>query len=362
MIWTKFGEGNYNTAYKNSQDTLVLKIPKKNNKTDLPKRSVRLWNEINPHLSPPAYILKTELGEGWVCPYIVGRIAQDHEIMPALLDIFKRTGRIIVDATSPKNFITTHDAQVICVDIGMALELEQREQNSLFTAQRMRRMSITSLFEWSRKRTDYTTFFAKSSRFYPQTIDTIKALLFIKINRPDIYDADFLQDSPRLLAKLAAAYDAQLFEQAQDSKKPTQDQSSANIATSLETLLEIRATTLKNMKDSCLNELRRYIHSRGSLNAHDEFQPSLITRLFRNTELTEYKISDAVRLIKTIQQAHSPEQIHRVLSNITGKTLLFASNYSSGYAFAIQRCLLIVSTLAKHYNVDCIAEQRGYQL
>ena len=38
----------------------------------------------------------------------------------------------------------------------------------------------------------------------------MKALIFIKHNRPDIYDAGFLKTNPKLVAQLAVAYDKQI--------------------------------------------------------------------------------------------------------------------------------------------------------
>jgi hypothetical protein len=91
--------------------------------TDLPERSVRLWNEINPDLEPEATLISTEMGDGWACPFIKGVQASDHEMSVALIDIFNRTGRIVVDATAPENFIKTPSGKVVCIDIGMALQI-----------------------------------------------------------------------------------------------------------------------------------------------------------------------------------------------------------------------------------------------
>jgi len=119
--WSLLGEGAYNIAYINPQGTLVLKIQKdKPYDTDLPERSVRLWNEINPHCTPEAYVVNTKYGMAWVCPFIKGRQATDDEMSNAIIDIYNNTGRIVVDATAKNNFITTHKGKVVCIDIGMA--------------------------------------------------------------------------------------------------------------------------------------------------------------------------------------------------------------------------------------------------
>ena len=55
--WKPLGSGSYNTAYKSDDDREVLKIQHNTaDDLDTPSRSVRLWNELNPKLPPPAYI------------------------------------------------------------------------------------------------------------------------------------------------------------------------------------------------------------------------------------------------------------------------------------------------------------------
>ena len=179
--WEKpkiLGEGSYNIAIRSNDGQSVLKIQKfdldydeitgeKDNEeerpqTDTPERSVRLWNTINEGLEPQAVRLElnnleinttkpdgtTALlkGVGWVCPYVEGVQASDKEIQGAVLDIFNRTGRIITDATGKKNFLRTPDGTIVCIDIGMALEMEKREEVFLTEGGRIRSNSIVSLF------------------------------------------------------------------------------------------------------------------------------------------------------------------------------------------------------------------------
>src|SRR3989338_631154 len=128
--WKKLGEGTYNVAYVSDDGKSVLKIQKSDDKTDTPERSVRLWNTINPDIPPPARLEQTEKGVGWVCPFIKGKQASDKEMSIALIDIYNKTGRIIVDATAPKNFVKLPfpRSRVVCVDVGMAIQMEQRDE------------------------------------------------------------------------------------------------------------------------------------------------------------------------------------------------------------------------------------------
>ncbi|MDR3502441.1 MAG: hypothetical protein P4L79_07645 [Legionella sp.] len=351
MLWTKFGEGQYNSVFRNEDHSLVLKIQKREGIADAPERSVRLWNEINPHLSPPAKITQTIHGPGWVCPYVHGREASDLEIMLGLLDIFKRTGRIVVDATSTKNFIVTDDGTLVCVDIAMAIQLEQREEAYLSNS-KAKRVSNDSIMTWDDKYLAYGPFFSKHHEYAPKTINTIKALLFIRIYRPDIYDAGFLKEDPKLTKKLATAYDIHIRENKEVFGQQQRMPSSTRIAEALDILLNLRALTLENIKDSCINELHRYINSRGSLDVKQEFQSSRLTRLFRDPVLTVRKANDALRLINALKQTDSLKQLQMLLRVIPEEKILFSSHFSSGYKVSTSKCREIAAAAKEHYYCD----------
>ena len=219
--WAFLGNGSYNYAYKSKDGKEVLKIQKEVKKgakvpeTDFPERSVRLWNAINVDL-PPARLQTTAYGKGWVCPFVTGEQAPDKDMAGALIGIFNRTGRIIADAIAPKNFIKTPDGKVVCVDIGLALQLERREEHN--ASELVRRKSMVSLNFWQNTGPQFPAFFKSYEGIYPQTVNVVKALIFIKKNRPDILDVTFLKTNPTLVSTLAQAYDHQLT-QAYDRRK-----------------------------------------------------------------------------------------------------------------------------------------------
>ncbi|MDR3502518.1 MAG: hypothetical protein P4L79_08035 [Legionella sp.] len=204
--WHFLGEGTFNRVYLSDEGKEVLKIQKTMNQADAPERSIRLWNAINPDRFP-ARLLDTAQGIGWVCPFIAGEQASDSDMVDALIDIYNKTGRIVADATAPTNFIKTPDGQVVCIDVGMAIQLERREEKQF--SQRVRRHSVTSLDSWSSLKSDYEPFFKMRSEIYPETVKMVKALVLIKDNRPDMVDVDFLKTTPELVGKLAKAYDRQ---------------------------------------------------------------------------------------------------------------------------------------------------------
>ena len=128
--WQRIGAGNYNRVFRSEDRKLVLKVQLNASDTDSPERSVRLWNLINSHLQPPATIIESEHGLGWVCPFVEGERASDNDIPDALIDIYNKSGRIILDAVAD-NFVKTPDGKVVCIDIGMALRLDNEEQKRL---------------------------------------------------------------------------------------------------------------------------------------------------------------------------------------------------------------------------------------
>jgi hypothetical protein len=360
--WKVLGAGSYNTAYVSDDGKSVLKIQKGDAATDTPERSVRLWNSINPHIPPPARLENTDTGVGWVCPFIKGVQASDKEMSGALIDIYNNTGRIIVDATAPKNFVKTPppDSQVLCVDVGMALQMERREE-SLFT-ESIRRKSVVSLDTWRSLSGAYEPFFKQCQVTHPETVQTVKALVFIKNNRPDIFDVSFLKANPDLIKKLANAYDRQDPKGAlahldkvtpegvivnEQTKPPVKGKTPEEIRIGKEILKEQRPINLENIKESCKVELQRYIDSRGSINkVTNTFEPSFMTRWFRNENLTRVKVEAVRDLMSKIDTASSLDEISAALKEKSTPEL-FSATYTQGLSTAIAKCS-VISEMAKN--------------
>ena len=246
----------------------------------------------------------------------------------ALIEIYTNTGRIIVDATAIKNFVKTPDHQVVCVDVGLALQLERREETGFKTA--IRRNSIVSLETWRDLSADFNPFFISHQGYNPQTVKTVKALLFIKNNRPDIFNVSFLKLHPDRVALCANAYDEQ----------DTQD--------AIAYLAEIRPLTLENIKESLEVELQKYIDSRGSIDEEtDVFNPSIITRWFRNETLTSEKVRAVQELMDEIKKADSLDKIDAALRTKSTPNLL-ASDFTSGLETTFAKCHVITEIARNH--------------
>ncbi|WP_298625141.1 hypothetical protein [uncultured Legionella sp.] len=346
--WILLGAGNYNDVYRSADRKRVLKIQKNKADTDTPERSVRLWNMINPHMQPPATVIESEHGIGWVCPYVEGVQASDNEISLGLLDIYNSSGRIIVDATAPNNFLRTPQGSVVCIDIGMALQLEDAQPK---LAPKMDAHSIISAEAWAKYKGLYNNFFQSEQFGNPQAIKTVKALLFIKEHRPDISDVSFLKNNTDTISQLAKAFDEQNSNQLMAKKMQQlnvaqdfieQAMNYGEISKAKELLSAERSPTLESVKESCIKELERYINSRGSI-YEGTFNPSFMTMIFRDQQLTAHKVSMTLHLINDIKNAKSSEEIHQlIIKACDNDPSLLKGTFSSGLASSLSQCVSIV--------------------
>ena len=313
MPWTLIDNGSFNWIYCNGakQDgDLVLKITQKNNtpletkavdSMDNYARSVRIWNEINPDLVPPARIEKVMINGreeiGWVCPFITGTKPSDQEVSRALIDIFNRTGRIIIDATAKNNFIKTPAGKVVCIDIGMAVQLEARDEACLLGLQR--RSSFSSLDTWQEMSHTYTNWFENEPHHahVPATIQTVKTLLFIKDHRPDIKNANFLTTNPQAIAILANAYDMEHVPDARFPKPTTQDKHDA-VFVAEHLLATEQSLNLESIKQYCREKLSPVI------------TPPSTPR--QSPDITAFNTHYAIDLLRQVNQCETMDDMQRV--------------------------------------------------
>lgn len=203
--WTLLGEGEYNKAYTNQDRTLVFKRSKHDFEgLTVPDREVRIWNEINDHIETPAYTHK----RGWIAPYIHGFNSTIPQITHAVIDIYNRTGRIILDAFVQGNFKTTPQGDVICVDVDYALLPDREQAHSGNGHQRRRSIAsldvIDTIHRIIRKMVkDYRHPKAAS------VLNIQKALFYIAFNFPSVTDVSCLKHHPELVNQLSEGFDYQ---------------------------------------------------------------------------------------------------------------------------------------------------------
>jgi hypothetical protein len=79
-------------------------------------RARRVFTEINPDL-PTA-----SLGDDWVLSYIDSKEPEDKATADKIIEIYKKTGRMVSDSGARGNFIErTSDKKIILVDVDLAL-------------------------------------------------------------------------------------------------------------------------------------------------------------------------------------------------------------------------------------------------
>ncbi len=242
------GLGTYNRAYRVVQGTTIVGVLKKQiNQEPLPissdlteeqyslavveqeedhvamsldtiERSIKIWNEINPGIPARPFEcvdLRGTTHKGWLCPFVEGRQANDEEIVRTLIDIYQRTGRIVVDAIGSNNIVTRDNGQSVCIDVGYAVKLD-----SIFgPLPRVRqtdlhgdREDMPGLIQWrSLQDSGFTPYFNNPSctQAFPRSIRVIKSLLFINSHRSELRDVDFLKDDA-IAILIADAYDREL--------------------------------------------------------------------------------------------------------------------------------------------------------
>jgi hypothetical protein len=143
--------------------------------------------------------------EGWVSNYIEGRQSTDKEIKNALIDMYNYAGRIVIDAPAKKNFITDDHGKVYCVDVGMALRLINTDVAT--PDGRVRSKSIESLKIW--RDDEAIGAYWSGHKTHKNTINMLKALVYIQTGYPNIFDVNELRDDHESLDELVQAYDLQ---------------------------------------------------------------------------------------------------------------------------------------------------------
>ncbi|QRN03857.1 hypothetical protein GH742_08215 [Legionella sp. MW5194] len=132
--WLVLGNGSYNRVWRSAMPDQsgfyrVLKYPLPSSDSCVTalshnQRGVRLWNEIN---SPSRTGLPEAITSqsGWIAPFIADtRPATDEETANKVVELYKDTRRIVLDAATRGNVLTRLDSgEVIVVDVDLALNL-----------------------------------------------------------------------------------------------------------------------------------------------------------------------------------------------------------------------------------------------
>jgi hypothetical protein len=139
---------------------------------------------------------------GWIAPYIRGTQPTDNEIIKKLFEIYQKTGRIVVDGFVKANFIKMLSGEVVCIDVGFALKLENRMD---------RQQSRESLDFWDRDGMSriYASLFSDHEKRFTRLVPVIratKALLYLQMHRPDVRYVAHLYLNKPLIEQLVEGY------------------------------------------------------------------------------------------------------------------------------------------------------------
>lgn len=363
MVWWLLGEGAYNKAYVNDDSTLVFKIQKKKNDTtdtyDTPERSIRLMTELYPDMPLGAQLHEDpQLGKGWTFPFIHGRPAKDLEMVKVIIDIFNRTGRIMLDGCINRNFITTYSNhptypnKIFCIDVGMTVRLQAEEE--IMVSGKSRRKSQTS---HNIQRNEEIGLYYKSWS-HSTTKDLIathliQALLLIREHRPSIVDVSFLKDNSAFIKKLGFLYQKNLELTILKANKELSPEEQALALLEFKKLPERTDAALRELdamiaeaeartraaKETCRNLLHAYIKTRGIIDEKTHtFKPSFTTYWFRNRSLTLFKIQKTKDIISAIDNANSDEAIKTILQQAKSDKKAVQSFFHSGLDSTLSRC------------------------
>jgi hypothetical protein len=364
MHWSLLGRGSCNKVYHNQDEVFKHQIKldfdtsPSQAKTiwslDAVERSLRIWGEINPemHAQSQTIYFEGEEMQGWTCPYIKGTFASDKDISQTLIDIFNRSGRVVIDAAND-NFITDDKKKTTCIDIGVAFKLGTEKVGST-----TRKKSQASFDAWELFKKSYNTdVFPLSSIVHPKTVKTIKSLLFIMLNFPEMTQLNFLKTNPVLIEDCAQAYDRDKDDKEEEEAKieyTLDEESEEPIGkpVMLETKSDVTKKSLQfnPLKQNCIAEIKKYITLRES--------SSSLTKFFQKTSLTALKVKEATNLIDLIGQAKSFVELDnifiriRLTSQMPNNTLFAGSWFTSEFAKSIGKCKMLTDKFRKNPDIQ----------
>lgn len=367
MNWEYFGSGAYNHVYCNEEKTLIFKVQQSDLKgveqlLDTPERSIRLWNEINYHLEPKAAAIESTVPEsyhkkdryripgglhvGWSVPFVNGENSSNNEICSAIIDIYNRTGRAILDAIVPGNFKTLNNGQVVCVDIGMALRL-QKEQDE----RGVENTSFASIFAWdSAFKEIYLPWFNEESKQSQNknVIITTKALVVMQQLFPYYVNVDFLRDPQYEDLKTALA---------NELDKPGsfhENQAATSALASIHPLGNVPVIPADpEYKIFLKTRLQSYTLSL-PVEYKGQFSLPIIIQIYKNKTFTERTIHCADELLKELLETENREEalnaIQNALDDDRNKALLTQGN--TRLACFLRECVHGLENMAKQYDYN----------
>lgn len=243
--------------------------------------------------------------------------ASDLQKVAFLLQTYSQTGCIILNPCLPKQLIyaqsypTQFDPLIFSINLGNDFRPACPASQAYWTDD---------------KKAMFRGIWSKNLANSPNTVFTIKALLFLQQYRSDISDVAFLTDL-NFIKLLSDAYEL---------KATPQD--------ALNYLKQLKSINVEHTKLEIKTKLLRYIASRGIIEG-DYFLPSRSSSIFRDPQVTEFRINLAVRLINKIETLNQIFMIQKKVletknwSEEKYPCRFFKSNFSQ----CMDECLQLIS-------------------
>jgi hypothetical protein len=211
---------------------------------------------------------------------------RDRENATFILQTYCQTGRIILIPNLSKEFIdfkaypTRFDERLPSLNLGNNFRPACSASLSYWTAQN--KSSIKNLWR-------------ENLPHWLQTIYTIKTLLFLQLYRPDISDVTFLMDL-QYVQFIADAYDLE-----------------GDLNGALKLLQQLKSVNIEHIKLEIKTKLLTYIESRGMIEG-TQFVPNRSSSIFRDAEITKFRVHLALGLIKNIKDKNKISEVEQQIS------------------------------------------------
>ena len=242
---------------------------------------------------------------------------RDLQQVEFILQTYSQTGRIMLNPLVPQHLIesksypTEFDAQVPSINLGNDF----------------RPVSPSSQLFWTHeRRLFFKSIWLKNFENSPKTVLTIKALLFLQQYRPDISDVNFLTHL-KFIQYLADAYDLE-----------------GDRHHALNHLKRLKSVNIDHIKLDIKTKLLNYIESRGTIEG-TQFFPNRSSSIFRDAQVTEFRINLALRLINKIQALNHSSLIQEKIQETKqwSEEKYPCTFFKSHFSQCMDECLQLIS-------------------
>jgi hypothetical protein len=232
-IWLPLGDGMYNDVTVSPQpeevgegkdaQTLywVRKFPKKGPGTEIANSQRAVANLKKMY---PAMPVRYCTDGSWLMPYVAGTQPNDEEIAETLVDIYSRSGCIVLDGCNSTNFVKEYNGNVVCIDVDMVYHHQDKIMQDFM------RIFMTGQSKLSIRYPAYLEHMA-TKRGMEKSVHAIRALLFLERGRslypiPNPLSYEFVEHFDLQWEHVPLSQESAEFREINEEKAPPPQQSS----------------------------------------------------------------------------------------------------------------------------------------